>query len=104
MAESFSALGPEQIYQFIGQLLPLLINATRDETDDVRSNAFFGLGELVFHGKHVLVPYFPEILTIFSESAAREQAARTLDNICGALARLILVDINSLPISEVTYL
>lgn len=33
----------------VDTLLPLYISACRDECDEVRNNAVYGLGELVYH-------------------------------------------------------
>jgi hypothetical protein len=49
-------LGP-RIVQFVPQLLPLFLQLSKDESDEVRNNAIFGTGEMVLHGKHSLFPY-----------------------------------------------
>jgi hypothetical protein len=49
-------LGP-RIGQFVPQLLPLFLQVSRDESDEVRNNAIFGIGEMVLHGKEALFPY-----------------------------------------------
>jgi hypothetical protein len=49
-------LGP-RIGQFVPQLLPLFLQLSKDESDEVRNNAIFGIGEMVLHGKHSLFPY-----------------------------------------------
>jgi hypothetical protein len=49
-------LGP-RLGQFVPQLLPLFLQVSRDESDEVRNNAIFGIGEMVLHGKEALFPY-----------------------------------------------
>jgi hypothetical protein len=49
-------LGP-RIGQFVPQLLPLFLQVSRDESDEVRNNAIFGIGEMALHGKEALFPY-----------------------------------------------
>jgi len=46
-----------RIGQFVPQLLPLFLQLSKDESDEVRNNAIFGIGEMVLHGKHSLFPY-----------------------------------------------
>ncbi|KAJ8865995.1 hypothetical protein PR048_033519 [Dryococelus australis] len=56
LAESLQALGP-RVRQFIPQLLPLFLHMMKDESDEVRNNAIFGIGELVYCGQEALHPY-----------------------------------------------
>jgi vesicle coat complex subunit len=46
-----------RIGQFLPQLLPLFLQAFTDEDPQVRYNAFYGIGEMVVHGKESLYPY-----------------------------------------------
>jgi HEAT repeat protein len=46
-----------RIGQFVPQLLPFFLQFSRDESDDVRNNAIFGAGEMVFYGKEAVFPY-----------------------------------------------
>jgi hypothetical protein len=46
-----------RIGQFVPQLLPLFLQLSKDESDEVRNNAIFGIGEMVLHGKDSLFPY-----------------------------------------------
>lgn len=39
------------------QLLPLLLQFSKDAKEDVRNNAIFGVGEMMLHGKDLLYPY-----------------------------------------------
>ncbi|XP_046390558.1 importin-4-like [Ischnura elegans] len=82
-------------------LLPLLLNASKDKNDDVRNNAIYGLGELVLYGKETLHPHFPQILQALSAAIAKETNAMALDNICGALARLIITNVELIPMDQV---
>ncbi|PNF42980.1 hypothetical protein B7P43_G09585 [Cryptotermes secundus] len=100
LSESMEPLGP-RIGQFVPQLLPLFLQVSRDESDEVRNNAIFGIGEMVLHGKEALFPHYSEILQALSTAASKERHARTLDNICGALAKLILTNIAGVPMAQV---
>lgn len=100
LSESMEPLGP-RIGQFVPQLLPLFLQLSKDESDEVRNNAIFGIGEMVLHGKHTLFPHYSEILQALSVAASKEKHAGTLDNICGALARLILSNVSGVPMEQV---
>lgn len=100
LSESMEPLGP-RIAQFVPQLLPLFLQLSRDESDEVRNNAIFGIGEMVLHGKEALFPHYSEILQALSTAASKERHAGSLDNICGALARLIMTNINGVPMDQV---
>jgi vesicle coat complex subunit len=49
-------LGPK-LGQFVPQLLPLFLELFKDESDEVRNNAVYGIGEMVLHGKEALFSY-----------------------------------------------
>lgn len=51
---------------------------------------------MIFHFR-----YFPQILSTLSHCVANEQHAGVLDNICGALARVILLNPSLVPLHEV---
>lgn len=46
--------------------------------------------------------HYPQILACLSNVVAKEQHAGTLDNICGALARLISTNSSLVPMKEVS--
>ncbi|KAJ4431592.1 hypothetical protein ANN_20191, partial [Periplaneta americana] len=109
LSECMEPLGP-RIGQFVPQLLPLFLQLSRDDSDEVRNNAIFGIGEMVLHGKEALFPYpfnkvsikhYSEILQALSTAASKERHAGTLDNICGALARLIMTNVSGVPMAQV---
>lgn len=86
---------------FVQQLLPLLITLSRDESDEVRNNSIYAIGELAYHGKNAIFPYYPEILQALSTAVSRESNSGALDNICGALARLIITNVSAIPLDQV---
>ncbi|XP_067002902.2 importin-4 [Anabrus simplex] len=100
LSESMEPLGP-RIVQFVPRLLPLFLQLSRDESEEVRNNAIYGVGEMVLHGKDALYPHFPEILQALSTAVAKERHPGTLDNICGALARLVITNVNGVPMEQV---
>ncbi|XP_037690560.1 importin-4 isoform X2 [Choloepus didactylus] len=89
LAESIQGLGAASA-QFVSRLLPVLLSAAREADPEVRSNAIFGLGVLAEHGGHPAQEYFPKLLGLLLPLLARERHDRVRDNICGALARLLM--------------
>ncbi|XP_011946586.1 PREDICTED: importin-4 isoform X2 [Cercocebus atys] len=89
LAETIQGLGAASA-QFVSRLLPVLLSTTREADPEVRSNAIFGLGVLAEHGGHPAQEHFPKLLGLLFPLLARERHDRVRDNICGALARLLM--------------
>ncbi|XP_007947405.1 importin-4 [Orycteropus afer afer] len=89
LAESIQGLGAASA-QFVSRLLPVLLSAAREADPEVRSNAIFGLGVLAEHGGRPAQEHFPKLLGLLLPLLARERHDRVRDNICGALARLLI--------------
>lgn len=52
---------------FVPQLLPAFLQTgTEDPCSEVRSNCFFGIGELAFYGKDAVYPY-PFLLFCYNQ-------------------------------------
>lgn len=82
-------------------LLPAYLTGLQDDYEQARHNAVYGLGELVFYADDKAYDVFPQILQALSQMVAQEQHAGTLDNICGALARLITTNSKLVPLEQV---
>nr|XP_014336661.1 PREDICTED: importin-4 isoform X1 [Bos mutus] len=89
LAESIQGLGAASA-QFVSRLFPVLLSASREADPEVRSNAIFGLGVLAEHGGRPAQEHFPKLLGLLLPLLARERHDRVHDNICGALARLLI--------------
>ncbi|XP_046509294.1 importin-4 isoform X2 [Equus quagga] len=89
LAESIQGLGTASA-QFVSRLLPVLLSTAREADPEVRSNAIFGLGVLAEHGGRPAQEHFPKLLGLLLPLLARERHDRVHDNICGALARLLM--------------
>lgn len=89
LAESIQGLGSASA-QFVSRLLPVLMSTAREADPEVRSNAIFGLGVLAEHGGRPAQEHFPKLLGFLLPLLARERQDRVRDNICGALARLLM--------------
>lgn len=56
LAETIEALGP-YVNPFVQHLLPAISNMLKEENDEVRSNAVFGLGVLAASGAETAMMY-----------------------------------------------
>ncbi|XP_060031272.1 importin-4 isoform X2 [Erinaceus europaeus] len=100
LAETIQSLGAASA-QFVSRLLPVLLSASREADPEVRSNAIFGLGVLAEHGGRPVQEHFPKLLGLLLPLLARERHDRVRDNICGALARLLMASPNRKPEPQV---
>ncbi|KAL6076022.1 hypothetical protein STEG23_007629 [Scotinomys teguina] len=89
LAESIQGLGAAS-GQFVSRLFPVLLNSAREADPEVRSNAIFGLGVLAEHGGCPAQDHFPKVLGLLLPLLARERHDQVRDNICGALARVLM--------------
>ncbi|XP_058459811.1 importin-4-like [Malaya genurostris] len=100
LSECFSGL-KEFTVNWFETLLPIFLSCVQDRINEVRNNAVYGIGEMVLNGNECSYKHYPQILTSLSGVVAKEQHAGTLDNICGALARLITTNSSLVPMKEV---
>lgn len=100
LAECMKPLGIH-VGKFMDQLLPLLLEGSADKADEVRNNSIFAIGEMVLNGKEHVYPYYNKILQLLSATISKEKHAGTIDNICGALARMIVTNVEAIPINDV---
>lgn len=100
LSESFAALQGTTATWF-DSLYPIYLTGIRDEYEQARQNAVFGLGELVLYAEDKAYPHFPQILHALSQVVSVEQNPAVLDNICGSLARLIISNSSLVPLDHV---
>ena len=93
--------GDHTLQPFIQHLLPVYTAAFKDEDKDVRNNAIYGIGELALHGGVPVRNHFPAILQLLSSQLANENDPRCLDQIVGAVCRLIIAYKEGVPIDQV---
>uniref|UniRef100_A0AAQ5ZFM3 Importin N-terminal domain-containing protein n=1 Tax=Amphiprion ocellaris TaxID=80972 RepID=A0AAQ5ZFM3_AMPOC len=72
------------------RLLPVLVAGVRDSDPEVRNNSVFGLGCLAQAAGPIVLTDYPMMLSVFSNLLVKESDARVIDNLCGALCRMIL--------------
>uniref|UniRef100_A0AAQ5ZK57 Importin N-terminal domain-containing protein n=1 Tax=Amphiprion ocellaris TaxID=80972 RepID=A0AAQ5ZK57_AMPOC len=79
------------------RLLPVLVAGVRDSDPEVRNNSVFGLGCLAQAAGPIVLTDYPMMLSVFSNLLVKESDARVIDNLCGALCRMILSNVEVVP-------
>ncbi|XP_060535658.1 importin-4-like isoform X2 [Cylas formicarius] len=100
LAECMKPLGV-YVEKFVPQLLKMWLTGARDSAEEVRNNSIFGLGEMILHGQDRIFSHYNDILQALSQAVAKETHSGTLDNICGALAKMIIVNAAGIPLEQV---
>ncbi|KAK7863534.1 hypothetical protein R5R35_004984 [Gryllus longicercus] len=100
IAECMEPLGPV-VLEFSNEILPAFIAGATDEHCDVRNNAVYGLGEMLYHGREKFFLHYENVLQLLSMCLVQETVPKVIDNICGAVARMIVVNANLVPIAQV---
>ncbi|XP_072234356.1 importin-4 [Leuresthes tenuis] len=83
------------------RLLPVLVAGVRDSDAEVRNNSVFGLGCLAQAAGPIIVSDYPMMLSVFSNMLAKESDLRVIDNLCAALCRMILSNVDAVPLEQV---
>ncbi|XP_055381935.1 importin-4-like [Condylostylus longicornis] len=100
LAECFQPL-LHNTEKYFDILLPILLDGVSDKSEQVRQNSVYGTGEMVFYAKTKSFSSYPHILTALSHAVSKEKHQGVLDNICGAIARLIITNSNLVPLEQV---
>uniref|UniRef100_A0A672ISZ9 Importin N-terminal domain-containing protein n=1 Tax=Salarias fasciatus TaxID=181472 RepID=A0A672ISZ9_SALFA len=80
------------------RLLPVLVAGVRDSDAEVRNNSVFGLGCLAEAQRS---RDYPTMLSVFSNMLSKESDLRVIDNLCAALCRMILSNVDAVPLDHV---
>ncbi|CAF93535.1 unnamed protein product, partial [Tetraodon nigroviridis] len=83
------------------RLLPVLVAGVRDSDPEVRNNSVFGLGCLAEASGPLVKSDYPMMLSVFSNMLTKESDLRVIDNLCAALCRMILSNIDAVPLEQV---
>ncbi|KAJ6653043.1 hypothetical protein lerEdw1_010129 [Lerista edwardsae] len=100
VAEAVQGLGRASS-AFVPRLMPVLLGAARDPDKEVRSNAVFGLGVLAEHGGEAMNEHYPKLLGLLSSIISQERNNRVADNVCGAVARMVMANPAGVPLGQV---
>ncbi|XP_068141840.1 importin-4-like isoform X2 [Drosophila tropicalis] len=100
LADSFKSLG-SCVVTYFDILCPLLIGGANDKDPKARQNCYFGLGELVLYAEEKSFETYPAILQTLSNAISKEPNPSAMDNICGAVARLLVLNHEAVPIAQV---
>jgi hypothetical protein len=101
IAECTAHMG-DAVTPYTDTLMKLLLHRLSDEDAETKSNAAYATGLLVFHSKDSAT-YLPSFHTILSklEPLLHTQHARTLDNACGCVSRMIMAHPDKVPIDDI---
>ncbi|XP_074478181.1 importin-4 isoform X2 [Sebastes fasciatus] len=83
------------------RLLPVLVSGVRDADAEVRNNSVFGLGCLAQAAGPIGVTDYPMMLSVFSNMLTKESDLRVIDNLCAALCRMIMSNVDAVPLEQV---
>ncbi|XP_041670065.1 importin-4 isoform X2 [Cheilinus undulatus] len=83
------------------RLLPVLVAGAKDSDPEVRNNSVFGLGCLAQAAGPIVVSDYPMMLSVFSNLLAKESDLRVIDNLCAALCRMIMSNVEAVPLEQV---
>lgn len=83
------------------RLLPVLVAGVRDSDPEVRNNSVFGLGCLAQAAGPICVSDYPMMLSVFSNMLTKESDLRVIDNLCAALCRMIMSNVDCVPLEQV---
>nr|XP_046226676.1 importin-4 isoform X2 [Scatophagus argus] len=83
------------------RLLPVLVAGVRDGDPEVRNNSVFGLGCLAQAAGPIVVSDYPMMLSVFSNLLSKESDLRVIDNLCAALCRMIMSNVDAVPLEQV---
>lgn len=91
----------EHVTEFTESMLQVLLAALKDENNEVNSNAAYSIGKLCECTTMDISAFYPEILSYLSPLFGANSLPATIDNACGAVARLLLRYPNCVPIEQV---
>ncbi|XP_026219835.1 importin-4 [Anabas testudineus] len=83
------------------RLLPVLVAGVKDSDPEVRNNSVFALGCLAQAAGPIVVSDYPMMLSVFSNLLAKESDLRVIDNLCAALCRMIMSNVDAVPLEQV---
>jgi len=86
---------------FLKHLLPVFVEMTRDEEEDCRNNAVYGLGEVLLWGGVVVEQHYTAVLGTLSQLLQAETSPRVVDQIVGAVARAVVANVAKVPVEEI---
>ena len=101
IAECTSNMG-DAVTPYTDTLLKLLLHRLSDEDPETKSNAAYAVGLLIFHSTNSAA-YLSSYNTILTklEPLLHTEHARTLDNACGCVSRMIMAHPDKVPINDI---
>ncbi|KAM3079655.1 hypothetical protein ACMFMG_006068 [Clarireedia jacksonii] len=90
------------ITPFTKSLMPVLLKRLSDPDAETKSNAAYGTGVLIYHSQDSAT-YLPSYNTILQklEPLLQTNHARSIDNACGCVARMIMAHPDAVPLNDI---
>ncbi|XP_005096783.1 importin-4 [Aplysia californica] len=101
LAEVIEACGSPVGSAFTNTLYPVFTRMTKDEDEEVRSNAVFALGVLAVNGGDGMISHYTDILKTLFALMNAEPNPRVLDNVCAAVCRMMWHSPSHVPVPQV---
>lgn len=101
IAECTATMG-SGVTRYTEPLLTLLLHRLSDEDAETKSNAAYATGLLIFHSEDSKT-YLPSYNTVLSklEPLLHTKHARTVDNACGCISRMIMAHQDKVPVDDI---
>jgi hypothetical protein len=101
IAEVAAGLGPG-VTEFTTELFQLFVKGLTDDEEEVKSNSAYGLGILCEHSRLDLTSHYMQLLQLLSPFFNKQDSKTNItDNVCGAVARMILRNPERVPLEQV---
>nr|XP_039255508.1 importin-4-like isoform X1 [Styela clava] len=101
IAEAFQKLGPGSAKDVVGHVVPSLLGLTKDKETEVRNNSIFGIGVVLQNADSAGLQFYPTALNILSQALSTEKSRGVIDNILGAVARMVMANRQAVPVEQV---
>lgn len=83
------------------RLLSVLVAGAKDTDGEVRNNSVYALGCLAEAAGPIVASDYPMMLSVFSNLLTKESDLGVIDNLCGALCRMIMGNADAVPLEQV---
>ncbi|XP_057680233.1 importin-4 isoform X2 [Corythoichthys intestinalis] len=93
--------GRELASQLSNRLLPIMYGGVKDDDPEVRNNSVVGLGCLAQAAGPLVASEYPTLLSVFSKLLGKEADFKVIDNLCAALCRMIMGNMDAVPLDQV---
>lgn len=102
MAETMDKFGDGEADSLMAECLPKFVELTGDKAPEVRNNAIFAIGVFMQRcTKEAAAAVYPKSLQALSAALTKEKKRFVIDNILGAVSRMVIAHTEFVPIKQV---